>query len=222
MVDQVNPQAQQQAREAAQQAVRSLRERKPVLDDDSIDVIISGARSHYAWQVKPVADDLLKRMYEITALGATSMNSCPARFYFVKSDEARAKLAKSLKPKNVEKMMSAPVTVIIAHDLEFWKELPFLFPQEDRRPMFEGKPAHIEATAFRNGTLQGAYLMIAARALGLDVGAMSGFSNEVVDEEFFKGTSLRSNFLCNIGYADETALFGKLPRFSFDQACTTL
>ncbi len=110
-------------------------------------------------------------------------------------------------------MMAAPVTAIIAHDLEFWRELPFLFPHEDRRPHFEGKPAHAETTAFRNGTLQGAYFMIAARALGLDVGAMSGFSNAIVDEEFFAGTTLRSNFLCNLGYADETALFQKLPRF---------
>ena len=116
-------------------------------------------------------------------------------------------------------MRRAPGTAIIAHDLEFWRYLPFLFPHEDRRPYFEGKPEHSETTAFRNGTLQGAYFMIAARALGLDVGAMSGFSNAVVDEEFFAGTTLRSNFLCNLGYADEAALFQKLPRFPFEQAC---
>ena len=115
---------------------------------------------------------------------------------------------------------SAPVTVIVAYDLEFWTHLPKLFPHEDRRPMFEGKAKHIETTAFRNGTLQGAYFMIAARAVGLDVGAMSGFSNEVVDEEFFAGTSLKSNFLVNLGYADESALFGKLPRFDFDDVCS--
>jgi 3-hydroxypropanoate dehydrogenase len=217
-----NPEAAEAARKEAQAAVKALRARKPSLDDDSIRVILSGARSHYAWQDKDVPRALLEQIYEITALGATSMNSCPARFFFVQSDEARAKLAKSLKPKNVEKMTSAPVTVIIAHDLDFWKELPYLFPHEDRRPLFEGKTAHIEATAFRNGTLQGAYLMIAARALGLDVGAMSGFANDVVDEEFFSGTSLRSNFLCNIGYADESALFGKLPRFPFEKACSYL
>ncbi len=222
MSDSINPEAAAAARELAQNEVRELRQRLPSLDDDAIKVILSGARSHYAWQDKPVPDALLEQMYEITALGATSMNSCPARFFFVKSEEARAKLAKSLKPKNVEKMTSAPVTVIIAHDLDFWKELPFLFPHEDRRALFEGKDAHIETTAFRNGTLQGAYLMIAARALGLDVGAMSGFSNEIVDEEFFKGSSLRSNFLCNIGYADESALFGKLPRFPFNKACSYL
>lgn len=116
--------------------------------------------------------------------------------------------------------MGAPVSVIIAHDLDFWTELPFLFPHEDRRPHFEGKAEHAEVTAFRNGTLQGGYFMIAARALGLDVGPISGFSNEIVDEEFFAGTSLKSNFLCNIGYADETALFQKLPRFTFDKVCS--
>ena len=208
------------ARAEAQDAVRGLRARRPVLDADSIDVILSDARSHYAWQDKPVPVELLHRLYEITASGPTSMNTCPARFIFVTSPEGKARLAKSLKAKNVDKMMSAPVTAIIAHDLEFWTELPFLFPHEDRRPHFEGKPEHSEMTAFRNGTLQGAYFMIAARALGLDVGAMSGFSNEIVDQEFFAGTTLESNFLCNLGYADENALFQKLPRFPFDKVCS--
>lgn len=208
------------ARAEAQDAVRGLRARRPALDDDSIDVILSDARSHYAWQDKPVSVDLLHRLYEITAAGPTSMNTCPARFIFVTSPEGKARLAKSLKAKNVDKMMSAPVTAIIAHDLDFWTELPFLFPHEDRRPHFEGKPEHSEVTAFRNGTLQGAYFMIAARALGLDVGAMSGFSNEIVDQEFFAGTTLKSNFLCNLGYADENALFQKLPRFPFDKVCS--
>ncbi len=207
-------------RAKAQADVRAVRGAKPVLDDASIDMILRDARSHYAWQDKPVSNELLHEIYEITASGPTSMNTCPARFIFVTSDEGKQRLAKSLKEKNIEKMMSAPVTAIIAHDLEFWKELPYLFPHEDRRPFFEGKPEHCEATAFRNGTLQGAYFMIAARALGLDVGAMSGFSNAIVDEEFFAGTTLKSNFLCNLGYADETALFQKLPRFSFDQACS--
>ncbi|MDO6523712.1 malonic semialdehyde reductase [Shimia thalassica] len=210
----------EQARAQAQEDVRALRARQSTLDNDSIDVILSDARSHYAWQDKPVSTELLHRLYEITALGPTSMNTCPARFVFVTSDEGKQRLAKSLKEKNIDKMMAAPVTAIIAHDLEFWKELPFLFPHEDRRPHFEGKPEHSEVTAFRNGTLQGAYFMIAARALGLDVGAMSGFSNQIVDEEFFAGTSLKSNFLCNLGYADESALFQKLPRFPFGKACS--
>ncbi|ASP33657.1 malonic semialdehyde reductase [Labrenzia sp. VG12] len=206
----------------AQEAVRSLRERVGRLDDDGIDLILRTARSHYAWQDKPVPRELLETIYDITAAGATSMNTCPARFFFVETIEAKKRLAKSLKDKNIDKMMSAPSTVIIAHDLEFWKELPYLFPHEDRRSHFEGKPEHSEVTAFRNGTLQGAYFMIAARAVGLDVGAMSGFSNQIVDEEFFAGTTLKSNFLCNLGYADETALFQKLPRLPFDTACKFL
>jgi len=209
-------------REEAQTLYRELRARKPQLDDDSIDVIIRGARSHYAWTDKPVSQDLLETIYDITAAGATSMNCCPSRFIFVTSIEGKERLAKSLKDKNIDKMMAAPVTAIIAYDLDFWKELPFLFPHEDRRKLFEGKDDYILDTAYRNSTLQGAYFMIAARALGLDVGAMSGFSNAIVDEEFYKGTSLRSNFLCNLGYADETALFQKLPRFSFEQVCSFL
>lgn len=210
----------------AQASVRALRFKKPKLDDGSIELILSGARSHYAWRDDPVSDALLEQIYQITASGPTSMNSCPARFIFVKTTEGKERLAKSLKPKNVEKMMAAPVTAIIAYDPNFWTELPFLFPHEDRRPFFDGKPEFAEETAFRNSTLQGAYFMIAARALGLDVGAMSGFSNQIVDEEFFSESGphqgLKSNFLCNLGYADESALFQKLPRFSFDQACAML
>lgn len=207
-------------RAQAQQDHRDLRARLARLSDDAIDLILRGARSHYAWTDRPVDDALLHEIFEITINGATSMNTCPARIVFVTSPEGKARLAKALKPANQPKMMGAPVTAIIAHDLNFWQELPFLFPHEDRRHLFEGKDAHIADTAFRNGTLQGAYFMIAARAVGLDVGAMSGFSNQIVDEEFFAGTSLRSNFLCNLGYADESALFQKLPRFSFDQVCS--
>ncbi|WP_413718685.1 malonic semialdehyde reductase [Silicimonas sp. MF1-12-2] len=207
-------------REKAQEVVRDLRARKSTLDDESIDLILREARSHYAWSDRPVAREILEVIYEIVAAGPTSMNTCPGRFVFVTSEEGKARLAKALKPANVVKMQTAPVTVIVAHDLEFWTHLPFLFPHEDRRHLYEGKPAFIESTAFRNGTLQGAYFMIAARALGLDVGAMSGFSNEVVDEEFFAGTSHKSNFLINLGYADETALFQKLPRFTFDEVCS--
>ena len=207
-------------RAKAQAEYRDLKARVPALDRDSIDLILREARSHYAWTDKPVLRQTLEAIYEIMAAGPTSMNTCPARIVFVTSDEGKERLKKALKPKNVAKMAGAPVTAIIAHDLDFWKELPFLFPHEDRRHLFEGKEAHIEATAFRNGTLQGAYFMIAARALGLDVGAMSGFSNAVLDEEFFAGTTLRSNFLCNIGYADESALFQKLPRFPFDRVCS--
>jgi 3-hydroxypropanoate dehydrogenase len=212
----------QQQRQQAQEAVRALRARQATLDDDSIDVILRGARSHYAWQDKPVPRDLLETLYQITASGPTSMNTCPSRFVFVTSAEGKARLAKSVKEKNVDKMMGAPVTAIIAFDLEFWEKLPVLFPHEDRTGFFRGdeKRQYRFDTAFRNSTLQGAYFMIAARALGLDVGAMSGFSNEIVDQEFFAGTSLRSNFLCNLGYADESALFQKLPRLAFSEACS--
>ena len=206
----------------AQENVRALRLRKPRLDKDSIDVILNDARSHYAWVDKPIPKELLEELYQIVANGATSMNCSPARFYFVTSKEGKDKLAKSLKEKNIDKMRAAPVTVIIAHDLEFWQKLPFLFPHEDRTPLFRGKKEYCERTAFLNGTLQGAYLMIAARALGLDIGPMSGFSNQIVDETFFAGTSLKSNFLCNLGYADENALFQKLPRFEFEEVCTFL
>lgn len=207
-------------REKAQAIVRSLRKTKPELDDASIDMILRDARSHYAWTDRPVSEHLLQKIYEITASGPTSMNCCPARFVFVTSSSGKQRLAKALKPKNVDKMMGAPVTAIIAYDPQFWTELPFLFPHEDRRPHFEGKPEHSEETAFRNSTLQGAYFMIAARAVGLDVGAMSGFSNATVDAEFFAESGWKSNFLCNIGYADESALFQKLPRFPFERVCS--
>lgn len=206
-------------RETAQQDARDLKAKIDRLDDASIELILSGARSHYAWTDKPIEDDIIYKLYDIVKMGSTSMNGCPARFIFVKTPEGKARVAKSLKPANVPKMMGAPLTVIVAYDTEFWKELPKLFPHEDRRHLFKDKPEYSEETAFRNSTLQGGYLMIAARALGLDIGAMSGFSNKIIDEEFFNGTSVKSNFLCNIGYADETALFQRLPRFAFDDVC---
>ena len=212
----------QDPRAAAQEAVRRVRERITELGSDELDLILTDARSHYAWTAKPVPEALLKEIFEITIAGPTSMNTCPARFVFVRSLEAKTRLAKSLKPKNVEKMMGAPVTAIIAWDPNFWQKLDFLFPHDDRKPLFEGKTEHSHNTAFRNSTLQGAYFMIAARAVGLDVGAMSGFSNAVVDEEFFSENGWKSNFLCNVGYADESALFPKLPRFEFDDVCEVI
>ncbi|MBV0911094.1 malonic semialdehyde reductase [Anianabacter salinae] len=204
----------------AQQRHRDLKARISRLSDDAIALILSGARSHYAWQDRPIPDGMIEAIIDLTLAGPTSMNTLPARFVLVETPEGKDRLARSLKAKNIEKMMSAPLTVIVAYDLHHWTHLPRLFPHEDRRHLFDGKPDYSEDTAYRNGTLQGAYFMIAARALGLDVGAMSGFSNEIVDQEFFAGTTLRSNFLCNLGYADETALFQKLPRFSFDDVVT--
>lgn len=206
-------------RAVAQQAVRDLRDRVGRLDADAIDLILRNARSHYAWTDRPVPQDLLHQLFDITMAGPTSMNTCPARFVFVTSDAGKDRLAKSLKPKNVDKMRGAPVTVIVAWDPSYWQSLDFLFPHEDRKPLFAGKGAYAEETAFRNSTLQGGYMMIAARALGLDVGAMSGFSNAVVDTEFFATSGWKSNFLINLGYADETALFQKLPRFAFNDIC---
>lgn len=203
----------------AQQDARDLRAEIGQLDQPAIDLILTRARSHYAWRDTPVSDEQIQRMYDIVKMGSTSMNGCPARFVFVRSQEGKERLAKSLKPANVPKMATAPLTVIVAYDLEFWKKLPKLFPHEDRRGHFSDKPVYAEDTAYRNSTLQGGYLMIAARAIGLDVGAMSGFSNEIVDQEFFADTTLKSNFLCNIGVADETALFQRLPRFEFDEVC---
>lgn len=205
---------------AAQEDIRALRAQIPQLDQPAIDLILTRARSHYAWLDRPISDEQIERIYDIVKMGSTSMNGCPARFVFVRTQEGKDRLAKSLKPANVAKMAGAPLTAIVAYDTEFWQKLPQLFPHEDRRFLFEGKPEYCEDTAYRNSTLQGAYLMIAARAIGLDVGAMSGFSNQMVDEEFFAGTTLKSNFLCNIGYADESALFQRLPRFDFDEACS--
>ncbi len=210
----------EQQRSAAQQDIRDLRQRITHLDNASIELILSKARSHYAWTDAPISEQQIRTLYDIIKMGSTSMNGCPARFVFVTSDEGKAKIAKSLKPANLAKVVGAPLTVIVAYDREFWKELPYLFPHEDRRPMFANNEEYSVDTAYRNSTLQGAYLMIAARAMGFDIGAMSGFSNQVIDDEFFAGTTVRSNFLCNIGVADETALFQRLPRFEFDQACT--
>ncbi|MEL6206780.1 MAG: malonic semialdehyde reductase [Pseudomonadota bacterium] len=206
-------------RQQAQAAVRALRSRISSLDEASVDLILRDARSHYAWTDRPVSDERLRTLFDIAIQGPTSMNTCPARFIFIRTEAAKERLAKALKPKNIDKMKAAPVTAIIAWDPLYWQRLDFLFPHENRKPLFEGKEDYAHDTAYRNSTLQGAYFMIAARAMGLDVGAMSGFSNAVVDEEFFSENGWKSNFLCNIGYADETALFQKLPRFEFDDIC---
>ena len=206
----------------AQEAVRRMRATISKLDQASLDLILTDARSHYRWQDRKISEEEMHQLYNYTKMGATSMNSCPARFVFVASKEGKDRIAKSLKPLNVPKMMGAPLTVIVAYDYEFWRELLKLFPHEDRRGHFSDKPDYAEETAFRNSTLQGGYMITAARAMGFDVGAMSGFSNEIIDQEFFAGTTLKSNFLINIGYADETALFQRLPRFEFDDVCQIL
>lgn len=188
--------------------------------DAGLDQIFRQARSHSFWQDKPLTETLIEATYDLAKWGPTSANCCPARFVFVKSDEAKARLKPFLIPTNVDKVMTAPATVIIAHDLEFYEKIPELFIHNPgARDWFAGNDALIQTTAFRNGTLQGAYLMIAARALGLDCGPMSGFDNAGVDKEFFDGTNWKSNFLCAIGYGEQDQLFPRNPRLSFGDAC---
>lgn len=191
---------------------------RPTLAADALDLIFRKARTHRAWLDRPVPDDLLRRVYELAAEGPTSANCSPMRMLFVKSREAKERLRPALTPGNVDKTMQAPVTAIIGHDLEFYELLPRLFPAADMRANFAGKPDLIAATAFRNGSLQGAYLILAARALGLDCGAMSGFDNAKVDAAFFPDGRVKSNFLCNLGYGDASKLGARPPRLPFDDA----
>jgi len=190
---------------------------RQTIRDDALDQLFRDARTHNAWLDKPVPDALLRQAVELAKMGPTSANCSPLRLVFVRSPEGKARLRPALDAGNLEKTMKAPATAIIAHDLEFYELLPRLFPHEEARPWFAGKPAKIAETAFRNGTLQGAYLMLALRAVGLDCGPMSGFDNAKVDAEFFAGTKIRSNFLCNIGYGDASVLFPRSPRLSFEE-----
>jgi len=191
---------------------------RPTLTDADLDVILRKARTYRAWLDRSVSDDLLRRVYELAAQGPTSANCSPMRVLFARSREAKERLRPALTPGNVDKTMQAPVTAIIGHDMEFYEQLPRLFPTADMRANFVGKPELIAATAFRNGTLQGAYLMLAARALGLDCGAMSGFDNAKVDAAFFPDGRVKSNFLCNLGYGDASKLGPRPPRQPFDEA----
>lgn len=188
------------------------------LDATALDQLFRTARTHNAWQAKDVPDALLHQLYDLLKWAPTGANCSPARFVFVKSAEAKAKLKAALAPGNVEKTMAAPVTVIVGQDLAFPDTLPQLFPHADARSWFVGNDALIESTAFRNASLQGAYLILAARALGLDTGAMSGFDAARVDADFFAGTRIRSNFLINLGYGDPAGLFPRSPRLAFDEA----
>ena len=191
----------------------------PALDDAALDQLFRTARTHNGWLPQPVTDDELRAIYDLMKWAPTSANCSPARIVFVRTREGKERLRPALSPGNLDKTMAAPVTAIIGYDLAFYEKLPQLFPHTDARAWFAGKPAVIETTAFRNGSLQGAYLILAARALGLDCGPMSGFDNAMVDAEFFAGTSIRSNFLCNLGHGDPTKLFGRSPRLAFDEAC---
>lgn len=193
------------------------------LSDEALDLILRAARTHIVWLPKPVPDALLRDVYDLAKWGPTSANSFPMRIVFVKSAAAKARLRPALSAGNAEKTMAAPVCAIVAYDTRFYEHLPRLFPHnKDAITWFSGpgKEQVAATTAFRNGTLQGAYLIIAARALGLDCGPMSGFDNAKVDAAFFPDGRYKSNFLCNLGYGDRTKLFPRSPRPAFDEVCT--
>lgn len=189
------------------------------IPDSALAQLFSAARTYNAWQDKPVSRTQLQALYDAMKWAPTSANCSPARIVFVTSAEAKARLKPFLMEGNVDKTMQAPVTAIIGSDHAFYEKLPYLFPHADARSWFVGNQALIDTTAFRNASLQGAYLILAARALGLDCGPMSGFDNAGVDAAFFAGTQVRSNFLINIGYGDPAGLFPRSPRLSFDEAC---
>ena len=192
------------------------------LDDHSLNAIFREAHTHSVWLDKPVSDALIHQIYDLMKWAPTSANCSPARIVFAHSAAAKQRLLPAMAPGNVEKTRTAPVTAIIAYDLEFYEKLPKLFPQADARSWFAGNQALIDTTAFRNGTLQGAYLIIAARALGLDAGPMSGFDNAKVDKEFFPDGKVKSNFLINLGYGDHAKLFPRNPRLPFAEAAQIL
>ncbi len=192
------------------------------LPEGCLDQLFRDARTHNGWRDRDVPDALLHELVDLLKLGPTSANCSPARFLFVKSREAKLKLRPHLSEGNLAKTMAAPVCAIVGYDLDFYEHLPQLFPHTDAKSWFAGKDAKIFDAAFRNGTLQGAYLIMAARALGLDCGPMSGFDNAGVDRAFFAGTNIKSNFLCNLGYGDPSVLRPRSPRFSFDEMAQIL
>ncbi|HZF10017.1 MAG TPA: malonic semialdehyde reductase [Thermoanaerobaculia bacterium] len=207
------------------------------LNDEALDQLFRKARTHGAWLDEPVSDDVLRQLYELMKWAPTSANSCPARILFLRTPEAKKRLLPALSPGNVDKTMQAPVTAIVAYDLRFYEQLPKLFPHNPRmRDLFANSPELAEVAAFRNGTLEGGYFILAARALGLDCGPMSGFDNAKVDAEFFPAPAapagvapdvlpeslVKSNFLCNLGYGDPAKLPPRNPRLEFDEVCTLL
>lgn len=186
----------------------------------ALEQLFFSARTHNAWSARPVPDAVLREIVDLMKWAPTSANSSPARFVFVRSDDAKVRLKPLLMDGNVEKTMAAPVTAIIGHDLKFYDHLPKLYPAADARSWFGGNKAFADLSAFRNGSLQGGYFILAARALGLDCGPMSGFDNAGVDAAFFAGTEVKSNFICNLGYGDPKGLYPRAPRFAFDEIAT--
>ena len=190
-----------------------------MLDSAALDTLFRNARTHNGWLDKPVTDAQLQEIYDLLKWAPTSANCSPARIVFVKSAEGKEKLLPCMAPGNVDKTKAAPVTAIIGMDTAFYEKLPQLFPHADAKSWFVGNQPMIDATAFRNSSLQGAYFIVAARAIGLDCGPMSGFDADKVTAAFFAGTSVKVNFICNLGYGDPAKLYGRSPRLSFDEAC---
>ena len=190
------------------------------IDAHSLDVLFRDARTHNGWQDKPVSEDLLRQVFDLAKMGPTSANCSPMRVVFVSTPAGKERLKPALAPGNLDKTMAAPVTAIIAQDTLFYEHLPKLFPHADAKSWFVGNDALIQGTMVRNATLQGGYLMLAARALGLDCGPMSGFDPAKLNAEFFPDGRFQANFLCNLGYGDPAKLFPRSPRFAFDDVCT--
>jgi 3-hydroxypropanoate dehydrogenase len=196
---------------------------KIMLTNEGQDLVFRNARSYSYWLDRPVEDALLRQVYDLARMGPTSANMCPLRIVFVKTREAKERLKPALDPGNVHKAMTAPVTAILGMDIHFYEKLPQLFPHVDARAWFKDLPEQVlESIALRNSSLQGAYFMLAARSLGLDCGPMSGFDNGKVDAEFFAGTSIKSNFLCALGYGDASRLHPRSPRLGFEDACQVI
>ncbi len=193
-----------------------------MIDSDSLDSLFRTARTHYRWLDQPVSDDELRAVYDLMKWGPTSANCSPARILFLRTPAAKERLKPALSAGNVDKAMSAPVVAIVATDPEFYESLPYLYPQADARSWFAGNYELAAATAARNGTLQGGYLIIAARAAGLDCGPMSGFDNERVDQEFLSAEGWKSNFLLCLGHGDPAEVTQRSPRLGFDEACRLL
>ena len=189
------------------------------ISPDALDALFLKARTQNKWLPGEIPDATLARLYDLVKMGPTSANCSPARFVFVKSAAAKEKLRPALSKNNLDKTMSAPVVAIVATDALFYEKLPKLFPHADAKSWFTSSPALAQETAFRNSTLQGAYLIMAARSLGLDCGPMSGFDAKIVNEAFFAGTDWTANFLINLGHGDPSGLFGRSPRLDFSEAC---
>ena len=204
---------------AAREDAARLKERIDGIDADGMALLFSEARTHYGWLDRPVDDAMLVKLYQLVKWAPTSANAQPARYVFIRSEAGRARLKPYLSPGNIEKTITAPATVIVAHDLAFFEDMAKNFPMKDMSGTYRSNPDAAGLMALRNGTIQGTFLILAARALGLDVGVMSGFDHDGVDREFFEGTTLRSNFLCNLGYGDTSKLYRRLPRYTFEEAC---